>query len=230
MNDGASRPALLLAGPRLSRDDLLGLSAVRYFEVGRGPQDFDGDGFSDVAVGAPAQDGTAVDEGAAFVYLGATTGLAGTPATTLFCPDHIAGSGFGFVTAAAGDLNADGFVDLAIGAPTDGLPVSNGGRVFVYLGSATGIPTTPSSTLVNPDLQAEGQFGVAVAGAGDVNGDGFDDLVVGAHRQDGAAVDQGAAWIFYGSATGVAASPDVALADPDTGPRPVRPASSARAT
>ena len=189
-------------------------SAVWYFDLGRALRDFNGDGYSDVVVGAPGQDGTGTDEGAVFVYYGSATGAPTVPSVSLTNPSHAVDGGFGLSAASAGDVNGDGFADLVVGAPGQDAAVSNEGRAFVYDGAAAGLPTSPSAILDNPAAQAEGQFGVAVAGAGDVNGDGFADLIVGAHRQDGAAVDQGFAWVFAGSAAGISTTPVTTLPDP----------------
>lgn len=91
------------------------------------------------------------------------------------------GSSFGAVVASAGDVNGDGFDDLAVGAP--GFNGSTG-KVYVFHGSASGV----TSTAANPSFSVTGEaaanyFGETVEGAGDVNGDGYDDLAVGTSRE-----------------------------------------------
>src|SRR5204863_318808 len=137
--------------------------------------------------------------GRAYVYLGGAGGLATTPATTLTAPDG-AGGRYGFSVASAGDVNGDGFADLVVGAP--GVS-TNTGRAYVYLGGAGGLATTPATTLTAPD-GAGGDFGISVASAGDVNGDGYADLVVGAHR---VSTDTGRAYVYLGGASGLATTP-----------------------
>jgi hypothetical protein len=61
---------------------------------------------------------------------------------------------------------------------------------------------TPDVTLDNPLDQAHGRFGFSVASAGDVNGDGYADLIVGASSQDNPETDEGQAYVYFGSATG----------------------------
>jgi hypothetical protein len=132
-------------------------------------------------VGAPFQDAGATDEGNAFVYYGSASGIPTTPSVTLDNPANQASGWFGFSVASAGDVNGDGYSDVIVGALYQDAGATDEGNAFVYYGSASGIPTTPSVTLDNPENQENGYFGRSVASAGDVNGDGFSDVIVGAH-------------------------------------------------
>ena len=113
----------------------------------------------------------------------------------------LASTGVG--VSSAGDVNGDGFDDVIIGAPTDGVGY---GAAYVVFGSATGIPDTDLDSLAATDgFRIDGgyigsQTGLSVASAGDVNGDGFDDVIVGAPYADG--YDDGAAYLIFGKAGG----------------------------
>ncbi len=173
--------------------------------------DVNGDGFSDVIVGALWWDGEATDEGRAYLFLGSGTGLGVTPAWTAD-PTNQGGGRFGYSVSSAGDVNGDGFADVAVGAPQMTGEFTNEGRVYVYHGSPTGLPASADWTADSAD-QGNAWFGRSIACAGDVNGDGFGDLIVGADYWDGAQVNEGRAFLFYGSASGVGATP-VWFADP----------------
>jgi len=170
--------------------------------------DVNGDGYSDVIIGAPGyDDGANVDEGRAFVYHGSAAGLSTSPNNTQDDANQ-AGSNFGYSVALAGDVNADGYSDVIIGAFKfdDGANVDEG-RAFVYHGSATGLSATPNNTQDDAN-QAGANFGVSVSSAGDVNGDGYSDVIIGANNyDDGANTSEGRAFVYYGSASGLAASP-----------------------
>ena len=163
--------------------------------------DVNGDGFSDVIVGAPYYDNVQNDEGRAFLYSGSATGLSATAGWTAEC--NQASALFGFSVATAGDVNADGFSDLIIGAYNFDNGQANEGRAFVYHGSATVPPITPSWTAESN--QASAWFGYSVSTAGDVNGDGYSDVVIGAPYYDNGATDEGMVFLYYGSASGLAA-------------------------
>jgi hypothetical protein len=171
--------------------------------------DVNGDGYSDVIVGAPGyDDGANSDEGRAFVYHGSASGLSASPNST---PDDAnqTFAKFGYSVASAGDVNGDGYSDVIIGAYGYGIGANPGeGGAFVYHGSAAGLSASPNSTHDDAD-QNDARFGVSVACAGDVNGDGYSDVIVGAPGyNDGANSDEGKAFVYHGSATGLSASPD----------------------
>ncbi len=122
------------------------------------------------------------------------------------------GEQFGFAVAIGGDANGDGRADLAVGACTNDQGGTDAGKVSIYFGRVV-----PSGS---PDLELIGPpgsfFGAAVAWAGDVNGDGYDDLVVGAYR-DGQAGDlAGKAFVFFGGSP-MDSVPDLVLVGPGAG-------------
>lgn len=198
-------------------------------------KDANGDGYADVVVGASANDGGtgASEKGTAYVFYGSVTGVAthALSATPYSCSDpgdcteiqnplHEANGSFGASVSFAGDLNGDGYADVVIGALNNdgGWGAADKGAVYVFYGSANGVISHPLSAstypcnapgdcteIQNPLHEATGRFGTSVSFAGDVNGDGYADIVVGAYRNDGGAgaSDKGAAYVFYGSATGI---------------------------
>jgi hypothetical protein len=161
------------------------------------------DGFSDVIIGAYLYDNGQTNEGRVYVYHGSATGLATSPARTAESNQPIAD--FGIAVATAGDVNGDGFSDVIVGAPSYDNGQDGEGRAFVYLGSLTGLASSPAWTAEANVLSA--QFGYSVGTAGDVNGDGFSDVVIGAPFLTNGSIDEGGAYVYHGSASGLAANP-----------------------
>ncbi|MFN8307418.1 MAG: T9SS type A sorting domain-containing protein [Ferruginibacter sp.] len=171
--------------------------------------DVNGDGYGDVIVGVPNGDyGAASDVGIALIYYGSATGLPSVW-NQIVNSDTQYFSSYGYSVASAGDVNGDGYSDVIIGAYNyDDGANTNEGRAFVYHGSAAGLPSNPNSTLDDAN-QAGAQAGYAVASAGDVNSDGYSDVIIGAFQyDDGANVDEGRAFVYHGSATGLSATPN----------------------
>lgn len=165
--------------------------------------DVNGDGYSDVIVGAYTYNNGQVNEGAAFIYHGSATGINTTSA--LILESNQDGARFGISVAAAGDVNADGYSDVIIGANQYDNGQVDEGAAFIYYGSATGI--NPGSNTRLEGNQDNAEFGVSVSGAGDVNGDGYSDVIVGAWHYDNGEADEGAFYIYYGSAAGISTVP-----------------------
>ena len=161
--------------------------------------DVNGDGYADVIVGAYGFDNGQTDEGRASVYFGSATGLSVTPGWTT--EGNQENDQFGLAVGTAGDVNGDGYVDVIVGAQFYDNGQTNEGQAFVYHGSATGLSTTPNWTAESDQNTAV--FGISVGTAGDVNGDGYADVIVGAYLYDSGQVDEGRAFVYHGSATGL---------------------------
>jgi MYXO-CTERM domain-containing protein len=151
--------------------------------------DVNGDGYDDVVAGAPQ---TTTTTGRGYTWYGSSTGITTTGARTWV---GTTGYSFGISVSSAGDVNCDGYDDVIVGAPGYG---TNTGRVYVYLGSSTGIASA-SATAKPSGESTESFFGYSVSGAGDTNGDGCSDIVVGAYGYGGT----GRAYLFEGSSSGI---------------------------
>jgi Ca2+-binding RTX toxin-like protein len=197
-------------GPVLDDGDRFGDAIV---DLG----DLDGDGVSDIAVGAPLDDtgGLAgADRGVVHVLLlnadGTVkaasqigSGVNGGP--TLADGDH-----FGAAVTSLGDLDADGVVDLLVGAPGDDTEGDQQGAAYVvYLntdGSASSTSKIADMANGGPDLLPGDRFGESVASLGDLNGDGVTDVAIGAPGDDTGGSDRGAVHVLFLNADGTAAS------------------------
>jgi FG-GAP repeat len=178
--------------------------------------DFDGDGFTDLAIGVPNEDlGAATTTGAVTVIYGSASGLtlAGNQFwaqdSTGIADQSEIGDHFGQALA-AGDFDGDGFVDLAVGVPDEDLgSILDAGSVNVLFGSASGLSFVgnqfwnQSSPGIIESAQTSDNFGDALA-AGDFDGDRFDDLAVGVPNDDvGPVLRAGVVNLIYGSTSGL---------------------------
>ena len=176
-------------------DSIFGASVSRAGDV-------NGDGYADVIVGAYGLDNGQNEEGRAYVYHGSVSGLNAAPAWTV--ESNQDGANFGCSVSSAGDVNGDGYADVIVGSQTFDNGNFNEGRAYVYHGSASGLSSTAAWT--GESNQDSAYFGASVSGAGDVNGDGYGDVIVGAMLYDGGQADEGRAYVYYGSAAGLSAT------------------------
>ncbi|MCP3915521.1 MAG: hypothetical protein GY711_08205 [bacterium] len=155
------------------------------YSVGGGG-DVDGDGLADVVVGAYFDDAGGPDSGQAQVFSGADGALIHTF-------DGAAGGDlFGRSVAIAGDVDCDGHADVIVGAPWHDAAGFNAGHARVFSGGDGSLLHTFDG------LAPSDRLGWFVSGAGDTNGDGHDDLIVGAYLHDGGGADAGAAFVYCG--------------------------------
>jgi len=176
--------------------------------------DVNGDGYDDVIVGASQYTDGQSNEGAAFVYHGSPAGLSVAP-DWQYQSDRIAAR-FGYAVAGAGDINGDGYADVIVGAPFYSHEINLSGAVYVFYGSETGLSAEPD--WIYTGTQANAQVGYAVSAAGDLNGDGYADILVGAPYATGDQPKSGAVLVFFGSADGLPSAPDqILLGDQEGG-------------
>jgi hypothetical protein len=192
------------------------------------PSDFNGDGISDHAVGNPGENvGALADAGAVIVAYGGNA----LPTEVLVQGESINGSLQGTPQAsdaygkalASGDFDADGYADLAIGAPGEDLGTETEvGSVFVIYGSAQGLQGGGAGR--NDQLFRQGLNGLGgapetgdgfgtILSSGDFDGDGHDDLAVGIPLEDNNVTDQGVVQILFGSPSGLITAGDLWISD-----------------
>ncbi len=163
-----------------------------------GAGDVNGDGYDDVIVG-----GYDYLRGAAFVYHGSDTGLADRAA---WQTDGVNGfSYYGWSVCGAGDVNNDGYDDVIVGAPRDFNGQNQEGRAFLYLGSASGLSRT--AAWIGESNRSNAEYGTSVSNAGDVDNDGYDDVIVGAPYYTTANGYEGRAYLYRGGSAGLSATP-----------------------
>ena len=152
--------------------------------------DIDGDGFVDAIIGVPETPmGLA---GRIEIHRGGPAGPAATATSMIGGPGGSAGF-FGWSVASAGDVNGDGYSDVIVGAPYAAVS----GRVHVYFGSPSGLSAARAQAIDPP--VGDSLFGRSVAGIGDLDHDGFGDVVIGAPGSESGA---GSAVVFLGRASG----------------------------
>jgi hypothetical protein len=226
-------PSGLLASSFL---DDLGMTIGQVAEAATMPNaDFNGDGYSDLAIGVTSEGaGTLDGAGAVNIIYGSSSGLSATAlsqgngrADQVWTQnsaniDGASESGDGFGSAlATGDFNKDGYSDLAIGVPGEGVgAISGAGAVNIIYGSSSGLSATAlsqgngradqvwtqNSANINDGCENGDTFGFALA-TGDFNKDGYSDLAIGVRGEDvGSIVNAGAVNIIYGSSSGLSAT------------------------
>jgi len=162
---------------------MTGEASTSFGQSVSGSGDVNGDGYADVIVGAVQYNSYT---GRAYIYYG---GAAMNNGADVTMTGEALNYQFGQSVSGAGDVNGDGYSDVFVGSPTYN---TNVGRSYIYLGGAA------MNNVADVTMTGEGAvnyFGFSVAGAGDVNGDGYSDVIAGAY---GYSTSTGRAYIFFG--------------------------------
>jgi len=211
----------------VAADDLTGFSVS-------GAGDVNGDGKDDLIIGANGADPNGLENaGSSYVLLGSTSGfapsidLATLTGSNGFTINGIGeGDELGASVSGAGDINGDGLDDVIIGAlraNPDGL--QDAGQSYVVFGSNNGFPSSLNVSDLDGNngftidgIAGEDESGVSLSAAGDVNGDGIDDLIIGAYGADPNGENKaGQSYVVFGSTGGFAPSLNLSALDGTNG-------------
>ncbi|NOX17411.1 MAG: hypothetical protein GXO87_03905, partial [Chlorobi bacterium] len=222
---------LFYAGIQLSSDTNLNSSSASFtgesaydnsgYSVS-GAGDVNGDGYDDLLIGAWKNDENGNEAGKAYLILGKSTGwsmdvsLTTSIAKASFMGEN-AGDWLGRAVAGVGDVNGDGYDDFLLAADGNGDGGDYAGQIYLFLGKATanwGTNFNVSGADASFWGEAAGDWaGKAIGPAGDVNGDGYDDFLIGAYGNDDGAGEAGQAYLILGKSTGWAMDTDLSAAD-----------------
>jgi hypothetical protein len=177
-------------------------------------KDLNGDGYDDVIVGAdntrPPYNPGGFNAGMVSVFYGGTWGVLFGLVTDIYSP--ATSSIFGVKVAGAGDVNGDGYGDMMVG---------DGDSVYIYHGGPLGVDNPPSTILGNDQMYSD--FGISMAGGGDIDNDGYDDIIIGARNYSDYSIptnihnEAGAIYVYRGSPSGITIPQDVIKYNQDNG-------------
>lgn len=181
--------------------------------------DFNNDGIDDLVIGTSPNSFPGFNMGAAYVIYGksdpfpSVIGLGSIGANGVQIPGIAAGDRAGFAVSAAGDINNDGIDDIAIGAPFADINADGAGSVYVVFGVDGDLPSGFSLDSMDGSdgftlngLSMNDEAGSSLASAGDFNGDGLADLIIGVPFADSSTIDSGISYIVFGKDTPFAAT------------------------
>lgn len=161
--------------------------------------DVNGDGYDDIIVGAPS---SSSGDGKVYVIFGKASGFSDVNVNALSSTERFSiygaqDSRCGSSVSSAGDVNGDGYDDIIIGA-------SDSAKVYVIFGKASGFSSIYLDSLSSSDgyIISGDDIGFAVSGAGDFNGDGYADVIIGAGSSSPKSNKEGTSYILYGKASG----------------------------